>query len=126
MKQNKNEQIEPTVDLDNRIEEMVDQKKTEINSERERRLLEREIKRQLGVLRKGRSIDPNSERQKRLAEIEAKRASGELKLGRPAYTPEERAAAEQARAERDAEQQEQIKKMAAKIIRDEKLKPLAK
>lgn len=114
-KQNKSKTVEPTTEMDNKIEQLVEQK-ADVSTEREKSLLEREIKRQLGILRKGRPVDPNSTRQQRLAELEAKREAGELKLGRPAYTPEEKAAAEKARAQRDAEKEAEIKKLAKQMI----------
>jgi len=53
------------------------------NSERQLRLLELETKRLTGELRRGRPVNENSNRQIRLAELETKRANGELRRGRP-------------------------------------------
>jgi hypothetical protein len=53
------------------------------NSERQLRLLELETKRLTGELRRGRPVNENSNRQIRLAELELKRSNGELRRGRP-------------------------------------------
>ena len=53
------------------------------NSERQKRLSELENKRVNGEVKRGRPVNENSERQKRLNELESKRNSGTLKLGRP-------------------------------------------
>lgn len=54
-----------------------------VHSERQLRLLDLEIKRVKGELKRGRPVNQNSNRQIRLAELEAKRANGELRRGRP-------------------------------------------
>jgi hypothetical protein len=54
-----------------------------MNSERQKRLSELELKRANGELRRGRPVNENSERQVRLLELETKRLNGELKRGRP-------------------------------------------
>jgi hypothetical protein len=41
------------------------------------------MKRELGLVKRGRPVNSNSERQKRLNELESKRNNGTLKLGRP-------------------------------------------
>ncbi len=53
------------------------------NSERQKRLNELSMKRELGLVKRGRPVNSNSERQKRLTELENKRNNGTLKLGRP-------------------------------------------
>ena len=54
-----------------------------VHSERQLRLLDLEIKRVKGELKRGRPVNQNSNRQISLAELEAKRANGELRRGRP-------------------------------------------
>ena len=54
-----------------------------VHSEHQLRLLDLEIKRVKGELKRGRPVNQNSNRQIRLAELEAKRANGELRRGRP-------------------------------------------
>jgi hypothetical protein len=53
-----------------------------VNSVRQLRLKELELKRSNGELKRGRPVNENSVRQLRISELENKRV-GELKLGRP-------------------------------------------
>lgn len=78
--------------------------------------LERAIKAQLGMLHKGRPVSTDSARQRRLVELEEKRAAGQLKPGRPAYTEEQKAAADARKKEREALQAQRIKEMAAQML----------
>ena len=81
-----------SVDLEVLIEQMKPQieqvevkklgRKVNPESVRQIRLMELEVKRASGELRRGRPVVADSERQKRITELAAKRASGELKLGR--------------------------------------------
>jgi len=59
---------------------------------------EKDAMRAMGLIKKGRPVMEGSKRQQRLEEREAKRANGELKKGRPKYTPEQKAAAAEAKA----------------------------
>ena len=52
-------------------------------SERQKRIVELEAKREAGELKKGRPVDPTSARQIKIAEMDAKREAGDLKQGRP-------------------------------------------
>ncbi len=78
--------------------------------------LTRELKRQLGVLRRGRPVDMSSVRQERLAELESKREKGELKLGRPKYTEDQRVKADAEKAKRAEEEAKHIRQIAEQII----------
>lgn len=86
------------------------------DSKRQQRLLELEIKRQSGGVKKGRPVSGESKRQIREAELKAKREAGELKPGRPKYTPEEKAAADAEKAERRKAEQERISALAKRMV----------
>ena len=84
-----------------------------IKTKADQALLDREIKRALGLVKKGRPINPESAKQKREAEIQAKKDAGiPLHQGRPPMTEEEKAAAAEAKAQRE----NVIKQLAAKIV----------
>lgn len=85
-------------------------------TKKEQMLLDKEIARQLGLVKKGRPSDPNSKSAKRKAELAAKRAAGVLTLGRPKYTPEQQAEANAIKEQKAAEEKERIAKMAAEIL----------
>jgi hypothetical protein len=79
-------------------------------------MLELELKRQQGLLKKGRPSDPSSKRQQRLEELVEKRLNGTLKLGRPKMSEEEKAEAEVIKAAKREAEQKKIKEMAAQIL----------
>src|SRR6266487_4893671 len=84
------------------------------DSKRQTKMLEMEIKRQTGGLKKGRPSNPNSARQLRETELAAKRASGELKPGRPKYSDEQKAQATKLRDERKTVEKARIAEAATK------------
>lgn len=116
------QKIQPSVDVNSIVHEVVEKIKTDKigtegvdqldetghkttagrpidpESPRQKRLIEMEVKRQLGLLKRGRPVEPNSDRQQRLADREAK---GDAKPGRPPMTEEEK---EKAKKEREKRQ----------------------
>lgn len=93
-------------------------RKPSLNTKRGAALLQRAIKQQLGMLRRGRPTDPSSPRQQVLAKRAELRAKGELHQGRPKYTEEQRIASEKARKEREMEEAEVIQKLAAQLLQE--------
>ena len=83
-------------------------------SKRQQRLIEMEVRRLTGQIKKGRPASSDSVRQQKEREKAEKRAAGLLKPGRPKYTNEEKAEADKLKAQREAERNERIKELAKK------------
>src|SRR6266496_4052165 len=81
-------------------------------SKRQQRMLELEIKRQSGTVKKGRPASTDSKRQQRMLELAEKRKNGELKPGRPKYTAEEKEAANEIKKQRKAAEKLKIEELA--------------
>lgn len=79
-------------------------------------MLINEIKRQKGLLKKGRPIDLNSVKQRREAELSVKREAGLLKQGRPAYSEAEKVLAEQRRKEKKEQEEKVYAELAKQMI----------
>lgn len=89
-----------------------------LESKRQKQMLERELKRQTGGLKKGRPIDGTSKRQQHLNDVNAKKEAGiESRPGRPAYTAEEKLAADAKKDERAAAEKVRIQEMAAQLLK---------
>lgn len=92
-----------------------------IKTKTQQNLLERELKRQMGLLHKGRPIDMSSTRQQRLAELDEKRERGELKPGRPKYTEAERKQADLVKKQKAKEELKVIQELAKTMIEKQKV-----
>lgn len=114
-----NESGTDVVTLDTQVGRPID-----LKSKRQQKLLDLEIKRQLGLLKKGRPIEIDSDRQKRLAELDVKREAGLLKPGRPAFNDEQKANAERKKEQRAIIEKEQIKKLAAQRLAEMNATPV--
>ena len=107
---------EGTTSVSDRLKEALFHTTEVTNTKTQQTALAREIKFQLGVLRRGRPVDFSSTRQERLAELDKKRAAGELKLGRPKCTETERVKAEQEKRKRAEKEAAQIRKIAEEML----------
>ena len=75
------EKVEKNLNV--KVENIKTGRPVNLNSVRQLRLKELELKRQNGDIKKGRPIVEGSNRQMRLKELELKRQNGEIKKGRP-------------------------------------------
>lgn len=95
----------------------------ELTSKRQKDLLEKELKRQQGLLHKGRPIDLGSVRQERLAEMEERKLNGEeIKPGRPKFTAAEKVIADGIKKAKKEEEMKVIKAMAAQMLAAQNIK----
>lgn len=95
-----------------------------MDSKRQKVMLEREVKRQRGELKKGRPVSTDSKRHQQELEKAAKREAGLLKPGRPKYSDEQKKEADAKKAQRKTDEAIRIKEIASKMLAEKGVIPV--